>query len=169
MRCTRCGIREATVEVRQTVNNHTENLYLCSQCAAELRSDMEYNKNALLGQMFGVQMGIPGFGGLFEADERVAVCPGCKTTSEEFLRSGFVGCPRCYEVFEPLVSRTVKKLQHSDMHVGKVPYGSVGVSDDESALRAEVDAALDRQDYALAAKLTERLNQIRQRREEKGE
>ena len=170
MRCTRCGIREAVIEVKQTINNRTQDMYLCSECAAQLRNEIEYNKSVLLGQMFGAQKVVnPGFGGLFEADGRIAVCPGCKTTSEEFLNTGFVGCPRCYEVFEPFVRRTVKKLQHSDIHVGKAPYGSSGPGGEEAALRAELDAALDRQDYALATKLTERLNQIMQRREDKGE
>ena len=170
MKCSKCGQREATIEVLHATNNHAEKLYLCDICAAELRrNDIEFAKFSIFNNLFGSPMDlVGGFGGLFGTQgDRTVVCPDCKTTSDEFLKTGYVGCPRCYEVFEPLVRRTVKKLQQSDIHVGKAPYGGGG--DDETALRTQLKAAVEREDYALASKISERLEQIQLHRNEKGE
>ena len=87
------------------------------------------------------------------------MCPDCKTTSEEFLKTGFVGCPKCYKVFEPLVVQTVKKLQQSDRHVGKSPYGKIDTID-EAGLKAELQAAVDSGDYVKIVELSERLKKF---------
>lgn len=161
MKCSKCGQREATTEVLHTVNNHTEKLFLCDECAAALRPDIGFGKLGIIDKLLGGSaMGlVNNFGGLFDApDERILVCPDCKTTSEEFLKTGFVGCPRCYDVFEPIVRRTVKKLQQSDIHVGKTPYGS---SDGEEAeLKAQLKYAVENGDYSAAGQLSKRLEQL---------
>ncbi len=82
-----------------------------------------------------------------EPSTRALICPTCKTTSEEFMKTGFVGCPRCYEVFEPLIVQTVKKLQQSDRHVGKTPFGVL-------------DTAIDNGDYSKIGELGERLKKL---------
>ena len=168
MKCSACGQREAKVEALCNINNRTEKLYLCEVCAAELRSDIKSLNQIMLEQMFAASPMdmIANLGGFFDTQsERVVVCPDCKTRSDDFLKSGYVGCPRCYDVFEPLVRRTVKKLQQSHIHVGKTPYGD-GLSDDEAALRVQLDSALDRKDYTLASKITERLQQMQELSEE---
>lgn len=91
---------------------------------------------------------------------KAMICPTCKTTSEEFLKTGFVGCPRCYDVFEPLIVQTVKKLQQSDRHVGKKPTGAVDFSQEEARLKAELHAAVDKGDYVRIGEISNKLNAL---------
>ncbi len=167
MKCTKCGLREATTEVLQRHNNHIEKMYLCNECAKDFRPDMGFDDFDFLDKLInGSPMGlVTNFGGLFgEPTTHTIICPDCKTTSEEFMKTGFVGCPRCYEVFEPLMRQTVKKLQQSDMHTGKSPYGALDFDSEEAALKSELQACVDRGDYSKAAEISAQLEQLRSER-----
>ncbi len=76
------------------------------------------------------------------------------------MDTGFVGCPKCYEVFEPLISGMVKKLQQADRHVGKNPFGAADIEPDEARLKAELQAAIDRRDFDETVKLSKALQQM---------
>lgn len=162
MKCTNCGLREATTEVLVRRNDHVEKMFLCNECANSYRPDMLTDSFDMLNKLInGSPMGLlNSFNNLFDAHTvNTLVCPDCNTTSEEFIKSGFVGCPKCYKVFEPLVVQTVKKLQQSDRHVGKTPYGATD-ADSEAALKAELQAAVDCGDYNKITELSERLKKL---------
>lgn len=167
MKCTNCGLREATTEVLVRRNDHVEKMFLCGECAKNYRPDVGLDSFDMLNKLInGSPMSLlNSFNNLFDnRTARTLVCPDCKTTSEEFMKTGFVGCPKCYKVFEPLVVQTVKKLQQSDRHVGKSPYGSGDVVD-ESRLKAELQAAIDSGDYGKVFELSERLKKLMNRGE----
>lgn len=164
MICTKCGLRQATTEVVHEYNGHAEKMYLCSICADEYRHNVGFGDFGMIDKLFnGSPMGLlTGLSGFYNAHEaKTLVCPDCRTTSDEFLKTGFVGCPRCYEVFEPLIKKTVRKLQQSDRHVGKRPYGEEagrGVSVDQ--LKAELQDAIDNGNYARASALSNMLEKL---------
>lgn len=162
MKCTKCGLKEATTEVLHRHNNRIEKLYLCNDCAKGFRPDIDDDFDLLNKLINGSPMGlVASFGGLFDAPTtRTLICPECKTTSEEFIETGFVGCPRCYEVFEPLIVQTVKKLQQSDRHIGKSPFGGSNKQSEISRLKAEIQAAMDSGDFARVSELSGRLSYI---------
>lgn len=163
MKCVKCGLRNATTEVLRRHNNHVEKLYLCDECAKEYEDDTVLTGLNMLDSFFG---GSPmelfgNFAGLFDAPAvKRLVCPECKTTSDEFVKTGFVGCPHCYETFEPLVAQTVKKIQQSDRHVGKVPAGAVDFAAEQSRLKSELQAAVDSGDYVKTVEISNKLKKL---------
>lgn len=162
MKCTNCGLHEATTEVMVRRNGHVEKMFLCAECAKNFRPDMGFDSFDMLDKLInGSPMGLLGsFGNLFDTPtSRTLICPDCKTTSEEFIKSGFVGCSKCYKVFEPLIVQSVKKLQQSDRHIGKTPHGYFDEAD-ENGLKAELKAAVDSGDYAKIVELSEKLKKI---------
>lgn len=162
MKCTNCGLREATTEVLMRRNDHVEKMYLCNECAKNFRPDMGMDSFDVLNKLInGSPMGLlSNLNNLFDTPAaRTLVCPDCKTTSEEFLKTGFVGCPRCYEVLEPLIVQTVKRLQQSDRHIGKTPSG-VDAATEEVRLKAELQAAVDSGDYAKIGELSMQLKKL---------
>ena len=164
MKCTRCGLKEATVRSYINVNGKKQELELCEDCAAELQHNMGFGGyGGLFDEIFGQSsMGLlPGLFKLFDTPTtQKLVCPKCKTTGEEFVKTGFVGCPHCYEVFEPLIVQTVKKLQQSDSHIGKAPIGTVNATEEEARLKAELQAAIDDRNYAKVGEIGERLKKL---------
>lgn len=168
MKCTKCGLREATTEFLRRHNNNIEKMYLCAECASELESSMGFDQFDLLNKLInGSPMGL--VTQFFDAPTtKKLVCPECKTTSEEFIKTGFVGCPKCYEAFEPFVAQTVKKLQQSDRHIGKTPYGAIDGRAEAERLKSELHAAIDKGDYLKASDLSERLGRLTSEYNENG-
>lgn len=160
MKCTKCGLREATTEVLRRHNNNIEKMYLCNECAAEIGSDISFDEFDLLNKLInGSPMGL--VTQFFDAPTtKKLVCPECKTTGEEFLQTGFVGCPKCYDVFEPIVAQTVKKLQQSDRHIGKTPFGAIDYKTEVQRLKGELQAAIDRGDYEKVSEISDRLGRL---------
>lgn len=165
MKCTKCGVREAVGSAIMLHNDKTEKMYLCSECAKKYSPNIGWGGFGMLNKLINdSHMGLlSDFGGMFEvpvAHMHTLVCPDCKTTSEDFEKTGFVGCPRCYKVFEPLIVKAVKKLQRADRHVGKIPLGTIDVSAREVALKAELCAAVERDDYGRISELGEILKKL---------
>lgn len=163
MKCTKCGLREATTEVLQRHNDHVEKMYLCDECASDYRPNIGFDDFGMLEKLMnGSPMGLlSGFDHMFSPAAKLPRCPDCKTTGEEFLKTGFVGCPHCYEVFLPLIVQTVKKLQQSDRHVGKTPIGATAVQSNEKArLKEELQDAIDRGDYERAGAISAILGKL---------
>lgn len=163
MLCTKCGHREATTMVYINKNGHSERMYLCDECKSAVlepnRSQFDIFDELMSRPPMGLVNGIDD---LFGAPtKRLPVCPDCKTTGEEFLNTGFVGCPTCYSVFEPLVVQTVKKLQQSDRHIGKCPaYMRARNNEDVARLKAELSIAIQNQDYVRAGEISGMLAKI---------
>lgn len=163
MKCSKCGLNEATAEVRIRRGNMVQTLYLCPDCAKDYRPQAMEESFGMLSKLInGSPMGLlSGLNGLFDAPQtRAMICPDCKTTSEEFLKTGFVGCPRCYQVFEPLIVQTVRRLQQSDRHIGKTPDGKEDTAEQEIRLKKELQAAVDNNDYGAITALGEQLKKL---------
>lgn len=160
MRCTKCGLREATTEVLKQHNDRIERMYLCDECASGV--DIGFGNFGLADFITGSPMSLVS-GGLFGAPTaRDAVCPECKTKASEFIKTGFVGCPKCYSVFEPLVVQTVRKLQQSDRHVGKNPSSTSKVNETTARAKLEEDlrAAYESRDYSKIIECSARLSDL---------
>ncbi len=107
-------------------------------------------------------------GGL--AKKTVAVCPVCGTTSERYRASGLVGCEHCYDALKEELLPVIRRLQRSDLHVGKAPVtaekskGSAPfvrtLVAEQEALKAELERAIGVGDFARAEQLRERLIEI---------
>lgn len=169
MKCTKCGLREATTEVLQRHNNHIEKLYLCDECAANFKPDFAFDDFDMIANLInGSPMGLLSNMGFGDGKVKTLICPDCKTTSEEFLKTGFVGCPRCYDVFAPLILQTVRQLQQADKHVGKVPAGDAYIVSELDNLKAELQTALKNDDFDRINELMVKINRFNSGEDRKG-
>ena len=90
---------------------------------------------------------------VFREDVR---CPNCGRTYYDFQKSGRLGCGECYSAFENPVRSTLKRMQKSTCHTGKIPSKqSEGLLKKRKLeeLKRELSAAVAKEDYELAAKL----------------
>lgn len=46
-------------------------------------------------------------------------CPYCKTTSDDFLKTGLVGCEKCYTYLKETIEPVIMRMQGNLTHVGK--------------------------------------------------
>ena len=151
MKCQRCKEREANVKImKQTSGKAPQMLMLCDECARALGISMPGSLmgGGLFGGALGSALGNPlggNMGGLgsgmnpldilasaFEAPFGLGlegvmdpvstkVCPTCGLSLAEFTKSGFLGCPDCYQAFSERIDPVFMRTQMGMKHVGRLP------------------------------------------------
>jgi len=92
------------------------------------------------------------------------VCPDCGLTFSSFRDKSLLGCPSCYKAFEgPLSTLTERAHEGGNHHIGKVPRRS-GAGEQRQLLltrmRKRLEAAVEAEDYELAAQLRDDIEGI---------
>ena len=161
MRCQNCGEQEAVVHLTQIVNNDVTTLHLCEQCAADKGIESGAIPEIPLGGFFatmgkGIGASLPAM-----ADAPHATCPTCGLTMQEFRDLGRLGCMDCYKTFEAPLRELLRRLHGSTLHVGERyhPPGMAAQNHQLEAaeLREHLRAAIDAENFELAAELRDRL------------
>lgn len=155
MICQNCKKREATDHHVEIINGKACAFHLCAMCASEMFSNFESEvENAI-------------FSGLFGDDVRTeSVCPACGLAFSEYERTGLLGCPSCYDVFNEQLLPYITRIQGKTVHVGKG--GGVNTSEHDlrlklSSLQREMESALSRGDYREAGRINEQMNALKKR------
>ena len=163
MQCDQCGERPAAIHLTQIENNKVITVHLCEVCAAEkgVQSEASVAKYPLsdflasMGQ--GAAQALPG-------EVESGTCSFCGGTLEDFRETGRLGCPHCYETFEPHLRALLRRIHGASRHVGEVYLspGGDGVTPPEPAqllhdLRDQLRLAVDAENFELAAELRDRI------------
>ncbi|MEW6227073.1 MAG: UvrB/UvrC motif-containing protein [Bacillota bacterium] len=166
MLCDECGKRPANVHLTKIVNGVKSESHLCDQCARDkgeldLFWEPKFSFPNLLAGLLGHEPGfqaplaIPG-----GTQDR---CRNCGLDFPDFTKTGFLGCPDCYEEFRPRLEPLLKRIHGSTRHTGKVPRrtgGAAGVRRELESLRAELARLVAREQYEEAAKVRDRIRAL---------
>ena len=152
MLCDSCGEREAEVHLTHIEDNEMTTLHLCPSCAAEKGLDAGTTKNLPLSD-FLAQMGQAA---VTDEDATVAgPCSYCHTTVDDFRRSGRLGCPHCYSIYESQLRAILRRIHGSTHHLGKVYVPPASEAADRASrlagLRRKLQRAVDAEDFERAA------------------
>src|ERR1035437_4429057 len=142
MKCQRCKEREANVQImQQSSGKMPQTFMLCDVCARELgislpsfpvTGKVSSNPFVTLSNIFQASIGL----GNGEVNEMpVSRCSQCNVTFDDFKKTGFLGCPHCYEAFaakmDPVFLRTQMGKKHEGRRLG---VKSIKVHNDEQSL-----------------------------------
>lgn len=156
MICDECGKNEATFHSISKINGMTKEKHLCADCQKKYGYKMM--KLSGIGDLFSNFTNL--LTGGPSLDE--IVCPECGTTSEDFLNTGYVGCSNCYKEFSGLILPVVQRVQSDVRHVGKTPIGFEGNESAEyERLKAELDKAIELENFEQASILRDRMRQLK--------
>lgn len=161
MLCEKCQANEATVHLTQVVEGAVKKIHFCEGCAAESGFDVQ-------GPVSITDI-LLGMGG--DAEEKVApsdaaalTCPHCGFQRADFKKSGRLGCPHCYEVFESELVPLLKAMHRNDQHMGKVPEREglrVRVGTEVAALEKALQEAVGEENFEAAAEYRDRIRKLR--------
>ena len=117
MLCDKCGKNNATVFVKQVINNKETTQHLCEQCASEIMDIGNFSLDKFFNN--------PHFGSPFEPalggwQEKVLKCPVCGMSYADFSQTGKLGCSECYNTFSERILPMVRSIHGKNHHVGKV-------------------------------------------------
>ena len=129
MLCDICQTRPAKIFYTEIVNGQKKEQHLCEQCASE------YTAVPLNGIMGGQGLSSVGSilsgilsnyakdrGKSLNAEKKgEIICPECGTGESEFLKTGRMGCPVCYNTFRDMIAKNFKTMQGGMVHTGKEP------------------------------------------------
>lgn len=141
MMCQNCNENEANVKYTQIVNGVKKQMNLCDRCAKDLGID---------DISFDMQMDFSNFlGDLFEDIEQdfipslikpqTLLCDKCKSSYDDFIKSGKFGCDKCYETFGDKIDSLLKNIHGANEHVGsniKQIKGKEDIKEENSKMNA---------------------------------
>jgi len=161
MRCQICKENEATIHLTEISDGVRSEMHLCERCAPEqgiaIKSQIPLNE--LLSNLLSVQ---PSDDELFSSVEQEAACPHCGFNLDEFRKEPLLGCPYDYEVFEKSLLPIIRKAHNGKTtHRGKIPSKTPKEAKKQIELlnlRSQLEAAVQNEDYELAAKLRDKIN-----------
>ncbi|MBD3393931.1 MAG: hypothetical protein GF418_17490 [Chitinivibrionales bacterium] len=146
--CDVCGARPANVHLTQISHDQTVVSHLCEVCAGEKGISVSLAPDANLT------------GGSGPAENDIE-CPRCHLKQAEFRQTGRLGCQFCYEAFAQEVDDMLVQVHGSCLHKGK-RYGKSPAVDapaaDVTALRSELQVAIESEEFELAASLRDRIH-----------
>jgi len=169
MKCDYCD-NEAVVHDTAKEGGKYVAKHLCAEHAADHGIEIQVGpSSATLGTVLKatITTGVPGA-------SQQPKCSECGLTFAEFRRSGVLGCPRCYDTFEPQLGPLMERAHEGGLHhVGKVPRQALERSrkqgggetesplGDERVLRRRVEELSRQLKEAVKAEQYERAAEIR--------
>lgn len=158
MLCSKCGKREATVYISQTVNGVKNEIRLCSQCA---EAQGGYSMFNMTDNPFSGFFGESIFSSPARNEQKK--CSFCGQSARELAKSGRAGCAKCYEVFEAELGKMIHGIHGGAVHSGSLPgkhAEDVKKQKRISELREEQRQAIAEQNYERAAELRDMIKKI---------
>jgi protein arginine kinase activator len=156
--CDNCGADDAVVHLTQIVNNEMTTFHLCESCAAEkglepTPESVNFPLSDFLAQMGEKEEVTRG--------ESSGACSFCGLTFDDFRETGRLGCPQCYNTFEPHLRRLLRRIHGGTRHVGKVylpPDPTASEMEKRvEALRRKLERAVAAEDFERAAELRDEI------------
>ena len=152
MLCQHCKKNAATVNYVEMVNGKKFEAHLCPSCYAYLYGELN-NKinNDIWAGLFGTHTA------------RKKACPVCRTTYEDFERTGLFGCTSCYDVFKDELIPTLLRIQGKAEHVGKKGNNNdeFGLHRQLNSLQEQLENALREKKFTEADRLNKKINSIK--------
>lgn len=171
MLCQNCKERQATVYIKNIVNNQQTELHLCSQCAKELGyTGSTVNPFTAFAKDVDAAFDAFPFGSLFSASEKKIFdkpqsCPICGSTASDIRRTGRAGCANCYSLFDAILDPVIAKIHGTAAHTGNIPKSAgAGISSKRHLedLKTQLKTAITNEDYETAAKLRDEIRGLEQ-------
>jgi protein arginine kinase activator len=155
LKCNLCN-NLASVHLTQILNNKIHKVDLCETCA-QAKGVTDPNGFSLADLLVKNPLEP-------EKQTNLLRCPTCGFTQNDFRKLGRLGCPTCYQTFDPLLSPVLENMHKGTLHRGKVPEKAISrrsVQERLNILEEEIKAAIAAERYEDAAEIRDQINQLK--------
>ncbi|MBP0979424.1 MAG: UvrB/UvrC motif-containing protein [Oscillospiraceae bacterium] len=158
MLCDKCKKNIASNFYTQNINGKTYRYYLCDECAKSL-TNINFFLDDLLGSLLSSGNS---FSKINNNINNNIICPKCGASLDDIRKNGKVGCDVCYNKFREQLLPSIKKIHANTKHTGKIPssFSSSSLSK-ISDLKSALEIAIKKQEFELAAKLRDQINDLK--------
>lgn len=161
MLCDKCKKNNAVTHIKTNINGIMYEQHLCEDCARAEGLTNSYENP--FEQFFDSFFGQP------QIIKRTSKnCPGCKTSFDEILSTGRIGCSECYNAFQNELLPYIKKLQGNVVHKGKQLEYTESKSENTiksteiDTLKKQLAEAVETERYEDAAILRDKINKLKE-------
>jgi len=141
--CTLCK-RKTCITYKELKQGKAESCRMCSACPI-LQS----------------KIGVPAEEQTFDPKNPIK-CSHCQTTLNEVTIGGLLGCPTCYDVFEPFLTQQLHDTNATTVHVGSSPNfcKNENITIKIESLQLALSEALTSENYEKAALIRDQLKTL---------
>ena len=163
MLCEMCGKYAATTHIKTNINGQLQEKHLCSACAAKSGYNQSFGLDSLFGSFFGDTLKSQP---MMDTRKR---CEGCGITFDQIVRTGKVGCDRCYDTFYEQLIPSLQRLHGKAKHMGKIPAEKekvrqkISKQNELEKLKADMAECIQTQDFEQAAVLRDRIKELEEK------
>ena len=165
MMCDECGLNPATIHIATIIGGNKKDENLCKDCWQKRNAAMMggLQMGELLAKLLGAkpeqnEQKTP------EPEEALELyCDACGMSWNEFRKTGRVGCAHCYAVFGEHMEKTIAPEKGQARHTGKAPAHlaeEMTMQRQMEALKKQMEEAVQREDFELAATLRDSIRAI---------
>ena len=147
--CDDCGLFPAEIHLTQIVEQKSESLFLCADCAR--KRDVRVGRE------------IPNASAVSYESATDRACTNCRTTLADFRSNGMVGCPDCYRAFDKEIETLLKQVHGSADYQGKKYRTAAAGNTDKvmlSRLRNALESAVKNENFERAAALRDAIRNL---------
>jgi protein arginine kinase activator len=173
MKCQNCGESEATIHFKEVAEGNLREIHLCEACAADkgFHLAIEHNKLSIATQFIWMAENL-----YPESAAKLGSvhCSACGLRYSQFTRVGRLGCPDCYEAFQPQLQQILRRVHGETTHRGRVPRESTALADRPALapshaethdqqlrqLRRKLEAAIRGEAFEEAARLRDEIRTL---------
>lgn len=162
MLCEDCRKNEASMSMKQVINNQKIVLNLCSACAKR-RGFTSPIKNIPFPLADFLNSMVAGSTPELDSEMKSHSCPNCGLTYDKFAKTGRLGCGECFNTFRQPLADLLRKIHGSNLHRGKRQSSTtVGMDSlkEEARLKDELKAAINNEDFERAAQIRDLIKDL---------
>lgn len=166
MLCQMCKKNEATLKIVKVVGMSKTELNVCSECANYLLGNTissisfpQININDILGNLLDAFYKYSKEDN-YNSQEIDIKCINCGLTYSEFVKTGKLGCSRCYKTFAKQLKPLLDRLHGNGKHKGKMPNkvkARIEQLQKIEKIKEELQRAVLEEEYEKAAKLRDKI------------
>ena len=157
----KCDLCDAEAMVHEVVVRDGKRIerHLCEYHARELGIIQTQSHSSVSGlvQSFVLSKS----GATQQRQAAKTTCASCGLSFAEFRKEGLLGCPDCYKSFENKLGPLLERAHDGgDHHAGKVPRRAGSSMERQArlaAMRRELQAAIDHEEYERAARIRDEI------------
>ncbi|NMA02683.1 MAG: hypothetical protein GX923_09025 [Clostridia bacterium] len=165
MYCEECQKRPANVHLVKIVNGNKVEKNLCEQCAMEAQDQfgLYFENDFSFPNILGSILQSESFPSLGNINVKNMSCDKCGLTYNQFVKSGRLGCDKCYAYFGERLNSLLRRVQGTTSHTGKLPKRSgsqLRHKQELKRLKDQLKQLVAREEYEAAAELRDRIKEL---------
>jgi protein arginine kinase activator len=166
MICQICHKNQATIKFTHIINGVKSETYLCQKCAQEKGMNNPFlAMQPLLEQMILGMIQEKKKKAKTRAKYSQKICTGCGVSFQNFLDTGRLGCPKCYQAFREELKPLLRRI-HGTTHHGPLPKKvkpKVSHRHVIEQLRRDLETAVQEEEFERAAVIRDRIKELNQK------